>query len=260
MTGYQHIQLEVENRIAYLTLARPEVHNAFNFDMMQELVHAVQNIEQMPGAKVVVIRAKGSAFSAGPDVAYYKQMQSFGPEQHQADSRILADLLMLVYRSSKLIIAQVEGAATGPGCALMTVADFAFVVPEATLGFPEAKNGFVPAVVVPFLIRKIGETRAKEMLLSGDLIYADEAARYQLVNRLIPAEEIAGYVTQFATRICNRNSAASMQLTKKMIADLQSFPLEEAVQFAAKMNAHARGNVDFQRGIQGVIHEQELEW
>lgn len=260
MNLYQTIEYTVKERIIYLTLNRPEKRNALNDVLLIELKDAIIRAENNALVKVVVINARGPVFCAGADLEYIRNMQTFSLEENMADSSVLAEVLQLIYRSSKIYIAQVEGSAIAGGCGLMTVCDFAFVVPEAQVGYPEARMGFVPAIVMVFLLRKIGETRAKELMLSADLISADKALRYDLINNIIPADEIQGYVYQFASRLCVQNSAASMQLIKKMTADLPDFPLNNALTFAAKMNAYARANDDCKRGIQAFLNKEKISW
>jgi len=258
--SYKYLECEVRERIAYLTLNRPEKRNALNDIVMVELKHAVTVAESRQDVKVVVIRANGKAFCAGADLEYLKQMQQFTPEQNLADSATLADLFLTIYRSGKIFIAQVEGHAIAGGCGLATVCDFTFVVPQAKLGYTEVRIGFIPAVVMVFLLRKIGETRAKELLLSGKLIDAVTAERYNLINAVVEADQIQEYVYQFALGLCEKNSASSMLLTKKMIADIQTFPIEEALTFAAKMNARSRTTPDCIRGIGAFLNKEQISW
>ncbi|MDP5172352.1 MAG: enoyl-CoA hydratase-related protein [Bacteroidia bacterium] len=257
---YQLIEYEVTNRVAYITLNRADKRNALNDLMTVELRDAFTAAQLDDHAKVIVLRANGPVFCAGADLEYLKKLQSYSLEENQADSASLAQLFLAIYRSPKLVIAQVEGHAVAGGCGLVTVCDFAFSVPEAQFGYTEVRIGFVPAIVMTFLLRKLGETRGKEMMLSGDLIDADRAERYNLINRIVPPEEIRSYVTEFAQRICRQNSASSLALTKKMIADMPDFPLENGIKFAAKMNAHGRMTEDCQRGIQAFLNKEKISW
>jgi methylglutaconyl-CoA hydratase len=120
--------------------------------------------------------------------------------------------------------------------------------------------GFIPAIVMTFLLRKIGETRAKELLLSGENIDAATAVHYNMITRVVAAEEIEAHVVDFAQRLCKQNSAQSMAITKKMVADIQHFPIQEALNFAARMNARARGSEDCKRGIAAFLDKQAIEW
>jgi methylglutaconyl-CoA hydratase len=260
MKLYQTLESNVESRVAYLTLNRPEKRNALNDVLIAELKDAVLAAEQHPEAKVIVIRAKGPVFCAGADLAYLQKMQGYDMEQNMADSSTLAQLFLSLYRCTKVVIAQVEGQAIAGGAGLMTVCDFAYAVPEAQIGYPEVRIGFVPALVMPFLLRKVGETRAKQLLLSGDLLGAEQAQRYGLVTEVVPADEIQEAVEALALRLCTQNSAASLQLTKKMVADIQDFPLENAIQFAARLNAHARGTEECRRGVAAFLNKEDLTW
>lgn len=257
---YQLIEYEVRDRVAYITMNRPDKRNALNDLMTVELRDAFLGAQEDANAKVIVLRARGPAFCAGADLEYLKKLQSFDLEQNQADSASLAQLFLAIYRSAKVVIAQIEGHAIAGGCGLATVCDFAYTVPEAKFGYTEVRIGFVPAIVMTFLLRKLGETRAKELMLSGDLIDAETAVRYHLVNEMVPADQIQAHVEAFAQHLCRQNSFASLQLTKRMVADIQDFPLENAVKFAAKMNAHARMNPDCQRGIQAFVNKEKITW
>jgi methylglutaconyl-CoA hydratase len=181
-------------------------------------------------------------------------------DQNMADSSALAQLFLHIYRSPKVIIAQVEGDAFDSGCGLITVCDFVFAVPLARFGFTEVKMGWAPALIMPFLLRKIGETRCKELLLSGETISGQQAQEYHLINRIVPQGDIQDYVKAFAQNMCRYNSPASLQLTKKMIADIQDFPMENAIKFAAKMNAYSRATDDSKRGIEATLNQDEIQW
>jgi methylglutaconyl-CoA hydratase len=246
--------------VGYITLNRADKRNALNDVFVKELMHAVLLAEQTPELKVMIINAKGKAFCAGADLEMLQRMQDFSFEENLHDSSALAELFKLIYRSNKVYIAQIEGHALAGGCGLATVCDFAFSVPEAKLGYTEVRIGFVPAIVMFFLLRKIGETRTKELLLSGDLISAEQAVTYHLINHVIPADEIQETVFQFAHKLCNQASTASLQLTKKMIADIQLFPIDEGLQFAAKMNAYARETEDCKNGIAAFLNKEEIVW
>lgn len=260
MSNYEFLLYEVQDRVAYITLNRPDKRNALNFKLVSELKDALNLADSDRNAKVIVLRGAGKAFCAGADLDYLRQLQQFSLEENHKDSIHLMELFRQIYSHNKIVIAQVEGHALAGGCGLASVCDFAFAVPEAKFGYTEVRIGFIPAIVMTFTVRKLGETRARELLLSGDIIDADRAERYDLINRVIPADEIQGYVREFATRLCAQNSGTSMQFTKKMIGDLQDLPWKEALNFAAKMNAHARATEDCKRGIASFLNKEKISW
>ena len=251
---------DVSNRIAWITLNRPEKRNALNFSMISELKAAFKSAIEKPEVKVIVLKANGKAFCAGADLDYIKRLQSYSFQENLQDSSHLMELFQIIYQSPKMVIAQIEGHAIAGGCGLATVCDFAFAVPESKFGYSEVKIGFIPAIVMVFLLRKMGETRAKEFLLTGEIYQAATAADYGLINRVVEADKIADHVKEFAEKLCAQNSAESMALTKRMIGDVQTMPVEPALKFAAKMNAHARESADCKRGITAFLNKEEISW
>ncbi len=254
------INYNVSERVAYITLNRPDKRNALNFDVVSELKDAFLDAEQDPNVKVVVLRANGKVFCAGADLEYLQQLQKNSYADNLADSSHLKDLFHQIYTHKKVVIAQIHGHAIAGGCGLATVCDISFSAPEAQFGYTEVRIGFVPAIVTIFLLRKIGETRAKEMLLSGELISAKKAEEYGLINFIVPADEIEKRVFEYAQMVCKQNSMQSLQLTKKMIAEVQEKDLTEALTYAAQMNAHARETTDCKRGIGAFVNKETLEW
>lgn len=254
------VQYEVKERVGYITLARAEKRNALNYEVVLELKRAFAMAEDDEACKVVVLRAEGKVFCAGADLEYLQRLQRNNYHENLVDSTHLMELFRLIYTLKKVVVAQVHGHAIAGGCGLAAICDFSFTVPEAKFGYTEVKIGFIPAIVKVFLLRKIGEARSKQMLLTGDLISAEEAERYGLVNYVVPAAELEEQVYAFAQKLCNENSRQSMEVTKEMIARVQAMGLEEGLQYAAEMNAVARGSEDCQRGIAAFLNKEPINW
>jgi methylglutaconyl-CoA hydratase len=250
----------VKDRIGYITLNRPDKRNALSHELVSALMETFSKAEVDPNVKVVVLNANGEAFCAGADLAYLQQLQSFSFEENLADSNHLKDLFLKIYSLKKLVIAQVQGHALAGGCGLATVCDFAFAVPEAKFGYTEVKIGFIPALVAVFLVRKIGEQKARHLLLTGELIKAQEALNRGLITAVVEHNDLDSTVYEFAQTLINSNSEQSMQLTKQLIQDVHALPLKEALDLAATMNAHARASEDCKRGISAFLNKQELRW
>lgn len=249
-----------EDRIGYITLNRPDKRNALNEEMVTELKSAFRRAEHDKHCKVIVLKGNGKAFSAGADLAYLQKLQENTFEENYADSSHLKELFELIYFNPKLVIAQVEGHAIAGGCGLATVCDFVFAVPEAKFGYTEVKIGFVPAIVMFFLLRKIPEMRAKDLLLSGKLISAESAQQYELINEVIPADEIDEKVRAFCGDIISQCSADSLRLTKEMMAQIQHMPPKQALDYAAKTNAQARSTGDCKKGIAAFLNKEKIHW
>lgn len=250
----------VKDRIGYITLNRPDKRNALNRELVSELMEAFSKAEVDPHVKVVVLKANGEAFCAGADLAYLQQLQNFSFEENLADSNHLKDLFLKIYSLKKVVIAQVQGHALAGGCGLTTVCDFAFAVPEAKFGYTEVKIGFIPALVAVFLVRKISEQKARHLLLTGEIIKANEALNRGLITAVVERNDLESTVYQFAQTLINSNSEQSMQLTKQLIQDVHTLPLKEALDLAATMNSHARATEDCKKGISAFRNKQELRW
>lgn len=249
-----------KERIGFIELNRPEKRNALNAEMVESLKSALISFNEDKDVKVIVIKAAGKVFCSGADLAYLQSLQSNTYEENLADSRSLKDLFYLIYTLPKVVIAQIQGHALAGGCGLATVCDFSFTVPEAKFGYTEVKIGFVPAIVKVFLIRKIGEGKARQLLLDGDLIDAGEAKNMGIVNWVVSQDELEEKVFSYAQKLIKNNSGESLALTKEMIARVQEKRLEEGLEYATSMNAKARSTTDCQRGIAAFLNKESISW
>ncbi|HRJ28128.1 MAG TPA: enoyl-CoA hydratase-related protein [Cyclobacteriaceae bacterium] len=254
------VDYSVQERIAIITLNRPEKRNALSHALIAALKEAFDKAEKDEQVKAIILRANGEAFCAGADLAYLQQLQNFSYDENLSDSNHLKELFVKIYQNPKVVIAQVQGHALAGGCGLATVCDWAFAVPDAKFGYTEVKIGFIPALVSVFVLRKIGEGAARELLLGGELISAERALAIGLINRVVPAENLEKEVWNFTTRLIATNSAASMALTKKLLADTAGKSVEDALNLAASLNAHARNTEDCKRGISAFLNKEKIIW
>ncbi len=258
--SYQYITYKTENRRAFINLNRPDKRNALNGAVVTELLDAFDTAAADPDCKIVILGGEGKVFCAGADLSYLQQLQSNTFDENLEDSRHLKSLFRRIYTLPKVVIARIHGHAIAGGCGLATVCDFVFSVPEAKFGYTEVKIGFVPALVKVFLLRKLGEAQARRLLLSGDLIDADEAHKIGIVQYLVSSEDLDSAISEFSDRLITGNSENSMALTKEMIAAIPSMPLDEALEYAAQMNAKARETDDCKKGIASFLDKTTLNW
>ncbi len=256
----QPLQYHTAERIAYLTLNRPDKRNALNVALVAALKEALQGANLDPGVKVIVLRANGKAFCAGADLETLQQLQRNSYEENLADSGQLAELFELMYTLPKPIVAQIQGHALAGGCGLAAICDFSVAVPAAKFGYTEVKIGFVPAIVSAFLVRKIGEGRARELLLSGEIIPAERAQAYGLINYVVEEADLESRVNAFAHQLCTGTSGQSIAATKALLAQLPGLNLSASLQLAAQTNAQARATDDCRRGIGAFLAKEEIQW
>ena len=256
----QYIKYEIKDRIGFITLNHPKKRNALNADLVNELKQSIKLAESDKNVKVIVIKAEGKAFCAGADLEYLQNLQAFTYEENLQDSNNLMELYKMIYSSEKIFIAQVEGHAIAGGAGLATVCDFIFSVPEAKYGYTEVAIGFVPAIVSVFLVRKIGEAKSKELLLTGKIISAKEAADMNIFNFIENKENIQNAVYDFAQQLINKASSDSLRITKQLIANTQSLDYEDALNLAAETNAKSRETEDCKKGINAFLSKKEIKW
>ncbi|UII27005.1 enoyl-CoA hydratase-related protein [Fulvivirga maritima] len=256
----QFVKYDIEDKIGYITLNRPEKRNALSYEVVSELKEAFSRASADDEVKVIVLAAEGKAFCAGADLAYIQQLQSNTFEENLEDSNHLKELFYQIYTLNKVVIAQVQGHAIAGGCGLATVCDFVFTVPEAKFGYTEVRIGFIPAIVKVFLLRKIGEMKSKQLLLTGELITASDASNYGLINKIVNLKQLKIEVRNFAEMLIKNNSGQSMAFTKQMIAKVQEMSLEQALDYAAEKNAEARATDDCKKGISSFLNKEPINW
>lgn len=251
---------EVKDRIGYITLNRPEKRNALSFELVKQLKSVFNLAEHDPSCKIMVLQGAGEAFCAGADLAYIQQLQQFSEEENRMDSKNLMELFLMINQSAKIVIAKVKGPALAGGCGLATVCDFGMATPESTFGYTEARIGFVPAMVMVFLLRKVSEKTAREILLSAEVFSAEKALQHQLINQVIEASAIDDITHQFATRLALTTSSQSVAMIKQMIPAVTDLPFKEGLEYAAAMNVLARKNDDCKKGIAAFLAKEKLKW
>jgi methylglutaconyl-CoA hydratase len=254
------VHTATDAQVRTITLNRPDKRNALNADLVSALKEALTAAEQDEAVRAVVLTGAGSAFSAGADLASLRALREASLRDNEQDSRHLAGLFRQIYQHPKPVIAQVNGPAIGGGCGLAAVCDFSLVAEDATLGFSEVRIGFVPAIVSVFVRRKLGETAARDLLLRGRLLGADEAADLGLVTRAVPAEALHDEVEALAQELATETSGSAVALTKRLLAQLPGMGFEEALDYAVQMNAFARGTEDCRAGVDAFLEGEDPPW
>lgn len=254
------VTVEKSEKIAYITINRPEKRNALNPEIVKLLSNAFANFKEDQEVKVIVIKASGDVFSAGADFEYLKKLQHSSDVENFSDTYALKELFLTIYRCPKLVIAQVEGHAIALGCGLASVCDIIFSVPEAKFGFNEVKLGFVPTLISCFLVRKLGDGRLRELLLSGELIDARRALDYGLINFIEDRKDISNAVELYAKKIVRGTSINSIKATKQLLNAVHDLQLDEALNLAIGIHVQIRSSADWKRGVSAFPYENSLEW
>jgi methylglutaconyl-CoA hydratase len=256
--NYHTLQLAFEPSIATLTLNRPDKRNAISYELIGDLIRALDEVKNS-SARVLILTGAGKAFSSGLDLDNLKALIGRTPEQNLEDSRIMVSLFRALYEFPKPTIAAVNGAAIAGGTGLALLCDFTLAVPEAKFGYTEVRIGFVPAIVSTFLLRQVGEKIARDLLLTGRIFGAEEALRIGLLSEIVPPEKLMDRARALAAQLME-SSPLSLAYTKRLLTDHARAELDAQIEAAIRENAGIRSTADFREGIASFLEKRKPEW
>ena len=252
------LQLAYDDRVAMLTLNRPEKRNAISFELIADLLRALDEVAKSP-ASVLILTGAGKAFCSGMDLENLKSLIGRSPEQNVKDSETMVRLFRALYEFSKVTIAAVNGPAIAGGTGLAVLCDFTLAVPEAKFGYTEVKIGFVPAIVSTFLLRQVGEKHARDLLLTGRIIGVEEALRMGLINEVVPADQLMARARDLAAQIME-NSPTSLVMTKRLLSEHARAELDVQIEAAVRENAAIRATENFREGVTSFLEKRKPRW
>jgi methylglutaconyl-CoA hydratase len=256
--AYKTIQLALEGKLATLTLNRPDKRNAISFELIDDLLRALDEVAKSDTI-ILILTGAGKAFCSGMDLDDLKALTGRTPEQNLQDSKTMVQLFRSLYEFPKVTIAAVNGAAVAGGTGLALLCDFTLASPDAKFGYTEVRIGFVPAIVSTFLLRQVGEKHARDLLLTGRLFDAAEAARMGLINEIVPGEQLMARARQLAS-VLMENSSASLFATKQLLTDHARTEIDAQIEEAVRSNAAIRLTADFREGITSFLEKRKPVW
>ena len=247
------LRYEVDEGIVTLVLDRPDKRNALDTELVMALAEGLAKASGDPQVRVVALRGAGSDFCSGLDLTELEAIVTLGPERNLADAQRLGDLFVQIRRAPKPVVAVVQGRALGGGCGLATACDLVVAREDAMLGYPEVHLGFVPAIVMAILRRRLPEGKAFELTAFGARIGALEAERIGLVDRVFPAasfaEEVDAYLSTLAAR-----PATAVALTKRLLHGLEGASFEDGIARGVEVNTLARTTEECREGVRRFLH------
>ncbi|HKJ03994.1 MAG TPA: enoyl-CoA hydratase-related protein [Geopsychrobacteraceae bacterium] len=255
---YQNLLLEQTENVVTLTINRPKALNSLNPDTLYELEAAVSALNVDPTVNVIIITgAGGKAFVAGGDIS---AMQPLKPMAARAVARQAQNLFNIIEHSPKIIIAAINGYALGGGCELAMSSDIRIASQNAKLGQPEINLGIIPGWAgTQRLPRLVGIGKAKEMMLTGDMINADEAERIGLVNRVVAAEELLDTAMEMAQKIARKPQVA-IGLIKEAVDNGLEMPVDKAISYEAELFGLCFATEDQKEGMAAFLEKREAKW
>src|SRR3989442_6368302 len=255
---YSTLLLELTGHVATITLNRPEKRNAISADMIAELQTALDEIEKSH-VRVAILTGASKAFCSGMDLEMLAAMAQQSPSENQEDSRRMAKLFRRIWSFPRPLIAAVNGPALAGGCGIAMLCDFTLAVPEAKFGYTEVKIGFLPAIVSVFLMRQIGEKRARDLLLTGRIIEAAEAKEMGLINEIDPADKLLARSNELAEVLIS-SSPASLSRAKRLLTSAAAATVDADLERAVMENARIRCTPDFKEGLASFLEKRKPVW
>jgi methylglutaconyl-CoA hydratase len=256
---FETLFLQIDGPVATCTFNRPEIRNAFNAQMIRDIIEACNRVGEMEGIRVMVITGAGSCFSAGADLNWMKSMKDYSYEENIADAEALAECLHTLYTFRKPTIARVNGPAIGGGNGLVAACDIAIAAEETIFSLSEVKIGLVPACIAPYVVNRIGRANARYLMLSGRRFNGNEAAHYGLVNWAVPLAQLNEEVDLLTGRLLTSGPGA-MHMVKELIRNVPSMSEDEARRYTAKMIADLRTSEEGQEGITAFLEKRKPSW
>ena len=261
MSGFDAIKIEVDDALGAATIAlnRPDKRNALSKELIAAVGAELDSLRKRSEIRSVFLKGNGPAFCAGADLDEIQQLQSASAQDNQASSRALRDFFVQVYTFPKPTCAVVHGPALAGGAGLASCCDFVIAAREATFGYPEVRIGFIPAIVMVLLTHQVGERAARDLCLSGRTIDASEAQRLGLVTQVVEQAELEAAVQKLAKDL-RKNSPQAMATVKQMFRSIHGTSTENALAYAADMNAVARGTTECKEGIAAFLEKRKPTW
>jgi methylglutaconyl-CoA hydratase len=254
-------RVEIDKRgVARLTLARPEVHNAFNDALIAELTRSLEELALNAEVRAVVLAADGKSFSAGADLNWMKAMAGYDEARNLADARTLSRLLWTLDRLPKPTIGRVQGAALGGGVGLVACCDIVVASRQASFALSEVKLGLIPATIGPYVVAAIGERACRRYFLTAERIYAEEALRLGLVHRVVEADELDRAVEELLAALL-ANGPKAVAAAKALVFAVGRRPVDAAVmEESARRIAAIRASPEGREGIAAFLEKRKPGW
>jgi len=255
---YSTLLIRENGQVATITFNRPEKRNAISYELIQELIAALGEVESS-AAQVLILTGAGKAFCSGMDLENLRTITSRSPEENLKDSQTMAGLFRAIYEFPKVTIAAVNGPAVAGGCGIATLCDFTIASKDAKFGYSEVRIGFLPAIVSAFLVRQMGEKQARDLLLTGKIIDAAEALRLGMITEMVAPEHLLQRTQQLAEELL-QNSPASLAATKRLLNHFSAGELGGQIDAAVRANAEIRATADFREGVISFLEKRKPTW
>lgn len=260
MRDYETLRLAEADGVLTVSLDRPDVHNAFNDEMIAEMIALADEVEGRRDLRALLLRGEGPNFCAGADLNWMAKMVSYSRDENIRDAAQLARMYERLDRCPIPVVGRIHGAAIGGGVGLVAVCDIAIADAGTKFGLSEVKLGILPAVISPYVIAKIGATHARALFLTGERFDAERALRIGLVHRVATGEgELDAIVSETLGQI-RTSGPEAVRASKTLIAHVASHAIDDSIPYTIEAIAARRTSPEGQQGMQAFLRKEKAPW
>lgn len=261
MSTYKHVTVErsFQDKVATITMRRAAVHNAINTQLVQDLQAAFADLLADTRLHAVVLTGDGPSFSAGADLSMMKEAATFSQEQNLSDALRMADLFDTINSFPCPVVGRINGTAMGGGAGLIAVCDIVIAAENARLAFSEVKLGIAPAVISPYVVRKIGESHARVLFVTGERFSAIRAREIGLVHTVVKAEELDAAVEKTLKELL-RSGPQALRACKQLALHVGQMDHDSAKKYTAEVIATLRVSAEGQEGLRSFLEKRDPNW
>jgi methylglutaconyl-CoA hydratase len=257
--SYTRLKIERAGAVTSVVLNRPEIHDAFDDVTIAELTRAFADLAKDDATRVVLLRSTGKHFSAGADLNWMRRIADYSEEENREDARALERMFRAIATCPKPVVARVQGAALGGGSGLVATADLAVATTRASFGFTEARLGILPAVISPYVLKKLHWGQAQALFLTGERFRADKALRLGLVAEVVEEEELDTTVQRVIDDLL-ACSPDSQQRIKELIPRIAHLEFAEAADHTVASITASRAGTDGKAGMAAFLNKEKAPW
>jgi methylglutaconyl-CoA hydratase len=251
------LRTETIEGVLHVTLDRPDVHNAFNDELIAEAIELFTNV---PEVRAVVLRSNGPNFCAGADLNWMSRMVSYTRDENVRDSANLAKMYAVIDECPYPVVGRIQGAAIGGGVGLVSVCDIAITTKDSKFGLSEVKLGILPAVISPYVIGKIGASHARALFLTGERFDAERALRIGLVHRVVDDVDALDAAVADTLKQLRTSGPEAVRECKKLITYVASHEKVDAIPYTIDAIATRRTSAEGQDGMQAFLKKDKAPW
>jgi methylglutaconyl-CoA hydratase len=254
------VKIDIQTPVARVTMNRPDVHNAFNDEVIPLITQAFTDLGSRSDIRSIILAGSGKSFCAGADLNWMKRMVNYSRDENIEDARAMFNMFLAIARCPKPVIARVHGSALGGGAGLVAACDIAVAVSSAQFGFTEVKLGILPAVISPFVIARIGSGGAREYFVTGERFSASIAQSIGLIQHVVADESALDALIEAKVAQIMTSAPGAVGEAKKLVFGVDAPTFESAANFTIEATANARAGDEGQAGMKAFLQRQKPPW